>query len=66
MILKADNKGCSEDEIFETEEDLIEDVNRYYQLHWCEDESFDRKHIITTFEEAKWLFEVEDYTISIV
>ena len=52
--------------MLEIEEDLIEDANRYYQLHWCEDESFDKKYIISTFEEAKILFEIEDYTITII
>lgn len=66
MILKIDNKGCSEDEIFETEADLIEDANRYYQDHWCEDPSFDRNHTIITFKEAKRLFETEDYAIKII
>lgn len=66
MIIKIDNKGCSEDEIFATKADLIEDANRYYQEHWCEVSNFDRKYIITTFEEAKGLFEIKDYTIKII
>lgn len=66
MIIKIDNKGYSEDEIFTTEADLIEDANRYYQEHWCEISNFDRNHIITTFEEAKGLFEIEDYTIKVI
>ena len=66
MIIKIDNKWCSEDEIFATKADLIEDSNRYYQEHWCEVSNFDRKYIITTFEEAKGLFEIEDYTIKII
>lgn len=66
MIIKIDNKGCSDDEVFETEADLIEDANLYYQEHWCENSNFDRNHIIITFEEAKGLFEIEDYTIKII
>lgn len=66
MIIKTDNKCCSEDEYFATEADLIKDANRYYQDHWCEDPSFDRNYTIITFEEAKRLFEFEDYTIKII
>ncbi len=66
MIIKIDNKGYSEDEIFETEADLIEDANQYYQEHWCEISNFDRNRIIITFEEAKGLFEIEDYTIKVI
>ena len=63
---KIDNKGYSEDEIFASEADLIDDANLYYQEHWCEISNFDINHTIITFEKAKELFEIEDYTIKII
>lgn len=66
MILKIDNKDCSKNKIFKTEFDFIVDANEYYHEHCTLDDDYDTNYTIATFEEAKRLFEIEDYTIKIV
>ncbi|MBD5403066.1 hypothetical protein HDR58_09795 [bacterium] len=52
--------------IFKTEFDFIVDANEYYHEHCTLDDDYDTNYTIATFEEAKRLFEIEDYTIKIV
>ncbi len=66
MIIKIYKEGCNKYELFNSIIDFIVAANEFYHKYCIFDDDYDTNYTIVSFEEARRVYEMENYTIEII